>query len=61
MRGGEDDISRTTLKEKSMRKRPRVRPRKRQLDVVEEDLERFGMQEWREFVQDSEKWCGIIK
>jgi len=31
-------------------KRPRRRPRKRWLDVVEEDLERLGVQEWREVV-----------
>jgi hypothetical protein len=28
---------------------------KRWLDVVEEDLERLGVQEWREVVQDREK------
>jgi len=43
-----------------MGKRPRERPRKRWLDVVEEDLERLGVQEWREVVQDHEKWREIV-
>jgi hypothetical protein len=30
------------------------------LDVVEEDLERLGVQEWREVVQDREKWRDIV-
>ncbi|KAE9523129.1 hypothetical protein AGLY_016470 [Aphis glycines] len=56
MRRSEDDISRTILNWKPMGKRPRGRPRKRWLDVVEEDQERLRVQEWREVVQDREKW-----
>jgi len=55
MRRSEDDISRTILNWKPMGKRPRGRPRKKWLDVVEKDLERLGVQEWREVVQDREK------
>lgn len=51
----ENDISRTILNWKPLGKRPRGRPRKRWMDVVEEDLERLGVQEWREIVQDREK------
>jgi len=54
IRRSEDDISRTILNWKPMGKRPRGRPRKRWLDVVEEDLERLGVQEWRKVVQDRE-------
>lgn len=43
----EDDISRAVLVWKSTGKRPRGRPRKRLLDVVEEDRDRMGVQEWR--------------
>jgi hypothetical protein len=60
MQRSEDDISRTILNWKPMGKRPRGRPRKRWLDVVEEDLERLGVQEWREVVQDREKWRDIV-
>lgn len=60
MRRSEDDISRTILNWKSMGKRPRGRPRKRWMDVVEEDLERLGVQEWREIVQNHEQWRDIV-
>jgi hypothetical protein len=51
----EDDISRRILNWKPMGKRPRGRPRKRWLDVVEKDLERLEVQEWKEIVRDHEK------
>jgi hypothetical protein len=60
MRRSEDDISRTILNWKPMGKRLRGRPRKRWMDVAEEDLKRLGLQEWREVVQDREKWRGIV-
>jgi len=37
------------------RKRPRGRPRKRWLDIVEEDLKTVGVKEWKEIIQDREK------
>jgi len=52
MRRSEDDISRAILNWKPRGKRPRGRPRKRWLDVVEEDLKKLGVQEWKELVQD---------
>jgi hypothetical protein len=60
MQRNEDDISRTILNWKPMGKRPRERFRKRWLDVVEEELERFEIQKWRELVEDREKWRDIV-
>lgn len=42
-----------------MEKRPQERPRKRWLDAMEEDLERLGVQEWKDVIQDREKWRAI--
>jgi len=54
-RHSEDDINRVDLEWKPMGKRPRGQPRKRWLDVLEEDLNRMGVQEWRELARDREK------
>lgn len=43
-----------------MGKRLWGRPRKRWMDFMEEDLERLGVQEWREVVQDGEKWRDVV-
>jgi len=56
----EDDLNRVVLECKSTGKRPRGRPRKRWLDVVEEDLNRMGVQDWRELVQDRDKWRDLV-
>ncbi|KAL4082680.1 hypothetical protein QTP88_029740 [Uroleucon formosanum] len=50
----------TILNWKPMGKRQGSRPRKMWMDVVEEDLERLRVQEWREVVQDREKWRDIV-
>lgn len=60
MRRNEDDnISKTVLNWRLMKKLPRVISRKRWLDI-EEDLERLGVQEWMELVQDREKLMDIV-
>ncbi|VVC44986.1 Hypothetical protein CINCED_3A002574 [Cinara cedri] len=41
-------------------KRPRERPRKRWMDVVEEDLKRIGIDDWRNIIHDRKKWCGVV-
>jgi hypothetical protein len=30
------------------------------LDVVEKDLEDLGVQDWREIVQDRDKWSDLV-
>jgi len=60
VRRSEDDTSRAVPPNRQpMGKRTRGRSGKRWLDVVEEDLDRIGVQEWRGTVQDREKWREI--
>lgn len=60
MRRSEEETIRAVMECKPERKRPRGRPRKRWLDLVEEDLKDLGVQEWREFVQDRERWRDVV-
>ncbi|VVC33695.1 Hypothetical protein CINCED_3A007504 [Cinara cedri] len=41
-------------------KRPRGRPRKRWVDVVEKNLKALGVQEWKEIVQNGERWRDVV-
>ena len=59
-RRSEDDISRVVLEWKLTGKIPQGRPRKRWLDVVEEDLFRMVVQDWREIAQDRDKWRDLV-
>jgi len=59
-RRSEDVINRLVLEWKSTVKRPRERARKRWLDVVEEDLYRMGVQDWRELTQDRDKGRDLV-
>ncbi|VVC43236.1 Hypothetical protein CINCED_3A011484 [Cinara cedri] len=52
MRKGENKTVRAALVWTPEWKRPRGRPRKRWIDVVEEDLKTLGVENWREIVQD---------
>jgi len=36
------------------------RPRKRWLDIIEEDLKTVGVKEWKEITQDREKWRDMV-
>eukprot|EP00102_Acyrthosiphon_pisum_P010115 XP_008178283.1 PREDICTED: zinc finger BED domain-containing protein 5-like [Acyrthosiphon pisum] len=59
MRRRENEIVRVTLEWKPIGKRPRGRPRKRWIDVVEEDLKILGVDNWRETVQDRDRWRSV--
>jgi len=59
-RRSEDDISRVVLEWKPTGKRPQGRPRKRWLDVVEEDLYRMEVHDWRILAQDRDKWRDLV-
>jgi len=59
-RRSEDDINRVVLEWKSTGKRPRRQPRKIWLDVVEEDLNRMGVKDWKEIAQDRRKLRNLV-
>lgn len=60
MRRSEEEIIRAVMGWKPAGKRPRGRPRKRWLDVVEGDLKALGVHEWKEIVQDRERWRDVM-
>lgn len=47
----QNETVRVTLKWKPQGKRPRIKPRKRRIDMVEEDIKIQGVEEWREVVK----------
>ncbi|KAL4148399.1 hypothetical protein QTP88_002652 [Uroleucon formosanum] len=53
-------LTKVALNWKPEGRRPRGRPRKRWMDVVEKDLEDLGAQNWREIVQDRDKWDDLV-
>jgi hypothetical protein len=52
----ENEVVRVALECKPRGKRPRGRPRKRWIIVVEEDLKIFGVEDWRETAQNRDRW-----
>ena len=60
MRRGESDTTKLALEWKPHGKRPRGRPRKRWIDVVEEDLRNMGINAWREMVLDRDRWREVV-
>ncbi|VVC24148.1 Hypothetical protein CINCED_3A003752 [Cinara cedri] len=60
MHESDDKIIKTVMSWKPTGKRPRERPRKRWMDVVEEDLKRIGIDDWRNIIHDGEKWRGVV-
>jgi hypothetical protein len=60
MRRNKDALTKVALNWKPEGRRPRGRPRKRWMDVVEKDLEDLGAQNWREIVQDRDKWDDLV-
>jgi len=60
LRREENDPIRVAFEWKPVGKRPKGRPRKRWIDRVTEDLNAMGIEDWREIVQDKEKWRNIV-
>lgn len=55
MRRGENNIVRSVMEWKTLEKRPRLRPRKKWIDAVEEDQRNMRIDAWRELVQDRDR------
>jgi hypothetical protein len=55
MRRSEEETIRAVIEWQTEGKRPRGRPRKRWLDLIEKDLKTVGVKEWKEIIQDREK------
>jgi len=49
------------LKWKPQGKRPRGKPKKRWIDMVEEDLKTLGVENWIEAIQDRSKWLKLLE
>ncbi|KAL4091440.1 hypothetical protein QTP88_026132 [Uroleucon formosanum] len=60
MRRSEEETIRAVIEWQPEGKRPRGRPRKRWLDIIEEDLKTVGVEEWKEIIQDREKWRDTV-
>lgn len=61
MRRNTDTVTKIVLNWKLEGKKPWGRPRKRWMDIVEKDLENLGVQDWREFVQERDKWGDLVR
>jgi len=55
----ENEIARAALEWKPQGKRPRGRPKRRWIDVVE-DLRILGVKDWRETAQDRDRWRSVV-
>jgi len=55
MRRRKNEAVRVALEWRPQGKRPRGRPKKRWIDVVE-DLKPFEVEDWREVVKDRDRW-----
>jgi hypothetical protein len=60
MRRSEEETIKAAIEWQPEGKRPRDRPRKRWLDLIEEDLKTIGVKEWKEIIQYREKWRNIV-
>jgi len=60
MRRGENLTVREALEWKPRGKRPRERPRKRWIDVVEEDLKSLEAEDWRKAILVGNRWRSVV-
>jgi hypothetical protein len=60
MRRSEEETIKAVIEWQPEGKRPRGRPRKIWFDLIEEDLKTVGVKEWKEILQDREKWRDIV-
>jgi len=60
MRGNYDNIIKAVMSWKPTEKRPRERPRKRWMDVIEEDLKKIRVNYWRNIIHDWKKLCEVV-
>lgn len=60
MRRGENEAARVALEWRPQGKIHRGRPRKRWIDMVEENLKTLGVEDWREAVQDRDGWRSVV-
>jgi len=60
MRRSEEETIRAVIEWQPEVKRPQGRPRKRWLDIIEEVLKTVGVKEWKEIIQEREKWRDIV-
>jgi len=60
MRRNTNAVTKIVLNWKSEGKKPRGRPRKIWMDVVEKDLEDLGTQNWSKMIQDRDKWSDFV-
>jgi len=61
VRRSKEEIIRAVMEWKPEGKRPRGRPRKRWLDVVEVDFKALGVQEWKKILQDRESMDTLLE
>jgi hypothetical protein len=61
MRRSNSEYLKTTAEWKPIGKRPIGRPKKRWIDGVKQDLEKLGIPNWREKIQNREKWNIVNK
>jgi hypothetical protein len=56
MRRSDSEYLKATVEWKPTGKRPRGRPKKRWIDGIKQDLEKLGIPNWEEKVQNREEW-----
>jgi len=61
MRRDESKAVRAAIEYQPSGKRPRGRPRKRWFDGVRQDLRTLDVEDWKDIVQDRERWKALTE